>query len=482
MLRSVSSYWTFFNCVGLYWLATVSPLPAQTGSLTIVPGTNVQAAVDAAPAGTTFLLTAGTYRMQSVKPKANDSFIGTGSVDFNGSEILTFKASGTLYVAAAKFDNLQHGECQPDYPLCGWDQDLFINNVLQTKATSKTNLAAGSWYFDHANNAVYLPANPEGLTVELSMTPYAFYGNAAGVKLTGIVVEKYANTAQTGAIGGDNWETGLGTGWSLQSVESRWNHGAGAFLGSGASVSDCYFHHNGQLGIKLTGSNASLSGSEIAWNNQQGFLTSWEAGGGKFTDTENLLVQSNYVHDNLGEGLWTDTDNIDTTYANNTVEDNQTGGIMHEVSYAAVIKNNTVSGNAPDELVWLENAQILIQNSSSVQVYGNSVEVPANGGNAITIVNQNRGKGAYGPYIAAYNTVHNNTITYLGATGYAGVADDTSPRQSSNNTFDYNQYVVQGGGTVHWFWYSDMTWSEMRQVAGQEAHGNCCSPSILGIL
>ena len=88
----------------------------------------------------------------------------------------------------------------------------------------------------------------------------------------------------------------------------------------------------------MTGANVSLTDSDIGWNNQQGFATGWEAGGAKFWDTSNLLVKLNHVHDNLGEGLWTDTNNVNTTYDQNIVENNLSGGIMHEVSYAALIK------------------------------------------------------------------------------------------------------------------------------------------------
>ena len=453
--------------------AAVCSLPAFAGTVTLNPGADVQAAVNAAPAGTLFRLTAGVYRMQSVKPKANDAFSGSGIVDFNGSQVLTFKASGSQYVASAKFDNFQHGNCLPAYPLCGFDQDLFIDSVLQTKATSAVGLKAGSWYYNHATNTVYIPTNPAGHTVELGMSTYAFYGNAPNVTISGITVEKYANPAQTGALGGDGpgWANGLGTGWVFENCESRFNHGSGAYLGSGDKMYKCYVHHNGQQGVKATGTNVNIIDNEISWNNQAGFDTGIEGGGGKIMGTTNLLFQSNYVHDNLGEGLWADTDNIYTTYEDNTFANNENGGLMHEISYNAVIKNNTFLGNAPHQLIWMENGQILVQNSPNVEVYNNNVQVPTTGGNGITVVNQNRGSGKYGSYTATNDYVHNNLITYLGTTGFSGIGDDTSPHASSGITFDYNKYVVTGGGTKHWFWYYDMVWSQMTGTGKQELHG-----------
>ena len=438
------------------------------------PGSNIQRAVSAAPEGTVFTLAAGTYRMQSIKPKNGDVFQGQGGVIFSGAQIVIFQPIGGLWYADAKFDNFEHGKCETSHPFCVDDQDLFIDGKYQLPAPSKMGLQPGSWYFDHLSNQLYLPSNPEGHTVELGVSKYAFYGAASGVKLAGIVVEKYANPGQTGAIGGDTWGNGLGSNWSLQNVESRWNHGAGANLGAGGTISQCSFHHNGQIGVKMTGANVSLIDNDIGWNNQQGFATGWEAGGAKFWNTSNLLVKLNHVHDNLGEGLWTDTNNINTTYDQNIVENNLSGGIMHEVSYSAHITNNTVSGNAAGQLIWLENAQILIQNSSDVEVVGNTVVVPATGGNGITLVNQNRGSGTNGPWVIQNDSVHKNTITYLGSKGYSGIADDTKPHASNSNSFDANRYILKGGGTNHWYWYSDMSWEKMTQAGRQETHGSCC--------
>lgn len=449
--------------------------PSAYAAVSLTPTSNVQRAVSAAQPGTTFVFAAGTYRMQSIKPKDGDIFQGQGEVIFNGSQILTFQAVGNLWYADAKFDSFEHGKCQPSHPFCVDDQDLFIDGKYQTPAASKMGLPSGSWYFDHLSNQVYLPADPDGHTVELGMSKYAFFGNASGVKLVGIVVEKYANPGQTGAIGGDTWGNGLGSDWSLQNVESRWNHGAGAYLGAGGTISECSFHHNGQIGVKMNGANPSLINTDIGWNNQQGFATGWEAGGAKFGNTSNLLVKLNHVHDNLGEGLWTDTNNINTTYEQNIVENNLSGGIMHEVSYSALIKNNTVRGNAAGVLVWLENAQILIQNSSNVEVVSNTVVVPATGGNGITLVNQTRGSGSNGPWVTRNDRVHDNTITYLGPKGYSGIADDTKPHTSNSNSFDANRYVLKGGGVNHWYWYYDMSWEKMTQIGHQETHGNCCN-------
>jgi hypothetical protein len=461
--------------LGTIWsLAAAQMTLSQTSNaapVTLSPGDDLQLAVNSAPQGTPFILTAGVYRMQSVKPKAGDSFTGQGTVTLNGSQLLTFSAGpggSGLWVATAVAHTGFHGFCQTAFPLCGYAQDLFIDNVLQVPAGKSQGLKAGSWYFDRTNNAVYLPANPNGHLVEMGMSHYAIYGSAANVQINNLTIEKYAASAQFGAIGGDS----SGTGWVVNNVEARWNHGRGISLGSGSVISNSFIHHNGQLGIWFYGANCIASGNEISWNNQAGFSTAWEAGGSKFWGTSNLTVKSNYVHDNNGPGLWTDTDNVGTLYDSNTVMHNHSG-ISHEVSYAAIIRNNMVKGNGTSASTWLWGAQINIQNSSHVQVYGNTLEVPAEGGNGIAIINQKRGSGALGAWVASNNSIHNNTVTFLGSTGVSGVADDSGENNAVNNQFDTDHYVEQDGGNSHWYWFGTMNWEQF-QSSGQEAHGSCC--------
>ena len=72
-------------------------------------------------------------------------------------------------------------------------------------------------------------------------------------------------------------------------------------------------------------------------------MPGWESGGGKAYDTRNLTFKSNYVHDNGGNGLWADTNNINTTFDDNTVSNNWGAGIYDEISFNATIINNTIT-------------------------------------------------------------------------------------------------------------------------------------------
>ena len=72
-------------------------------SVTLSPGANIQAAVNANPSRTTFILTPGVYRMQAVVPKGGDSFTGQAGADLNGSKVLTnWVQSGSYWTSCGR--------------------------------------------------------------------------------------------------------------------------------------------------------------------------------------------------------------------------------------------------------------------------------------------------------------------------------------------------------------------------------------------
>jgi hypothetical protein len=266
-----------------------------------------------------------------------------------------------------------------------------------------------------------------------------------------------------------------GPGWRLSKVTARWNHGMGLSFGPKIRVEGGSFSHNGQMGIAGTGGEGSrIEGVEIAFNNYAGYNSGWQAGGTKFWATTGLIVRNTCVHHNEGKGLWTDFDNIGTIYEGNVVFSNANDGIKHEISYDAVIRDNIVAANGYGYDNWLWGSQILVQNSSNVEVHGNLVEVSGEFGNGISIVHQDRGEGAYGPWHAVRNAVHDNTIVHLGRHGQNGIAtdeDDNSFWKESDNKFDRNTYIVVDQEVGQWTSINrDAVWKDVGDL-GLEGNG-----------
>ena len=439
------------------------------------PGADIAAIAAARPPGTLYRLRPGTYREQQITPKDGDTFVGDDGAVLNGSRVLTgFQAAGAFWAIGGQTSELfGGGSCSKfegrSYSGCTHPEQLFLDGELLWQVTDPNDLASGRWYFDYGDNRIYLVDSPLGRSVELSVASAAFSGEAKNVTISNLVIEKYANRAQTGAIAGN-----VGTNWLIENSEIRFNHGTGIRVGSGMVIRDSFVHHSGQLGIGGIGDNVLVEQNEIAENGISGFSPGWEGGGTKFVKTRDLIVRGNYVHHNRGRGLWTDIDNIDSLFEDNLVELNDAEGITHEISYAAIIRNNTVRYNGRGFDVWLWGAQILVQNSSDTLVTGNTVVVSAEGGNGIGVVNQNRGgSGTFGPWISQRVTVQGNEITFLGSAGSAGLSDDTATSfacgADADNHFDGNTYHIADLEQMYWSWCGDKNWDEFQSLGLEQA-------------
>jgi Right handed beta helix region len=443
---------------------------APAGATIVNPGDNVQNVLNAGAVGATFFFNAGTYRA-SVSPKQNQILIGAPGAIFNGSNVLTgWTASGSdWFVGGQTQEGPRHpgsvgapGSVRSNYP-----ETVYINNVPLIPTDSQANLAPGKFYFDYAADRIYIRDNPTGQTVEAGVLDHAFEGNATGVMIKNFVIEKYAMQIQEGAVEGK-------AGWVVQNNEIRLNKSVGARVGQGGQILGNYIHDNGQMGIGTafgTGlTNITIENNEISYNGYwSGIDVFWEGGGTKFAYTDGMIVRGNYSHDNHGWGLWSDIDNINTLYENNVLRRNDGGGLSHEISYAATIRNNVFIKNGGLTQSWLFGGQINIQNSRDVQVYGNKLDVtgattPAgktcqNGppcyGNAIGLIQQNRGSGAFGTYQVRANNVHDNIIMSQDAAGVdadnGGAADfDNAGMVAGGNLWSNNTYLMPDGNRFWW--------------------------------
>ena len=227
--------------------------------------------------------------------------------------------------------------------------------------------------------------------------------------------------------------------------------------------------HNGQLGVGGSGEGYVIEGNEIAYNNYAGYISPWEGGGSKFAVSNNYTLRNNYVHHNDGPGLWDDIDNYDVIVEDNITFYNQRNGIYHEISGSSIIRNNVAMFNGLNGDNWLWGSQILVATSEGNQVYGNLAVVDETRGNGIGVVNQNRGS-----WRSHNNYVHDNTIIFLGSSGFAGVVTDYNLDQfwvSGNNRFNTNTYYVTDSARRYWLWHNRHYNFDELQAQGVEANG-----------
>ncbi|MFB9469653.1 right-handed parallel beta-helix repeat-containing protein [Nonomuraea salmonea] len=186
---------------------------------------------------------------------------------------------------------------------------------------------------------------------------YAFSGGASNVRIAYLEVRNFGRGKDNNNEGVINHDAS--SGWVMEHLYAHHNDGAAVFLGNTNTIRNSCLKDNGQYGIsmyrpQIEGDAAIkdivVHNNEISGNNQD----DWEAeiegcgcsGGVKFWDVEGATVTQNYVHDNLGVGLWADTNNIDFLFDRNWIEHNESIGIWYEISYNATITRNVFKRNA----------------------------------------------------------------------------------------------------------------------------------------
>lgn len=442
--------------------ATVTIQSSGSGAtIEVSPGQSIQAAVNSVPEGAVILIKSGVHRLQTIAPKSRQTFVGEAGSVLSGARLLTsFTREGSLWVALGQTqEGPLAGECVSSRPRCRYPEDLFIDDVRLEHVASVAEVAPGKWYFDYASDRIYFANDPTGRRVETSVVRSAFNGFAGDVIIRGLIVEKYANPAAVGAI------EAAGPNWTIEDSIIRWNHADG--IRGGRIIRGSNIHHNGRIGVVSAGL-VDFSYNEVAYNNSNGFNPYVEAGGVKFVATNGLRVVHNWAHHNNGPGLWTDIDNINTLYEYNTVEDNGFAGIYHEVSFAAVIRYNTVRRNGANQPNpgWVNGAGIQVDASSDVEIYGNVLS-----GNFQGITGLDSNPGGSGRYILKNLYVHDNEVTMTaGRSGIIQTVGHNGAFTSQNNRWVKNRYVL--GPNARYFVWMNQDRTESEWVSfGQDVTG-----------
>jgi hypothetical protein len=256
------------------------------------------------------------------------------------------------------------------------------------------------------------------------------------------------------------------------------NNQTGVSVGSNNTIRSNFIHDNLVYGLSGgPGDNILIESNELASNNTSHQDPNNDAGGSKvvgtaMSGTRNLTWRRNHVHDNWGNGIWSDGNVRNATYEENLVENNVGVGINHEISWDAVIRNNTLRNNNTSEQglsqsCW-HGAQITLNNSQNVTISGNTIE--AVGTNALCLANTTRNEPKVFPQALANIAVSNNVIKLRGVVS-VGVVGDRVPKKV---TFSANSYYVDDIAAKDWTYMTPMTFKQW-QAAGYDKTGKLFS-------
>ena len=283
---------------------------------------------------------------------------------------------------------------------------------------------------------------------------YCFYGyhgstGQSNVTLDGLEVKNCAGIA---VKDGDNW-----TNRNLYLHDS--------LIGLDGSCDGCRILHNAEYGV---------TGAETVSNTELGFNggtpdSGGSTGGSKTVQLANSYWINDYVHDNLGPGVWCDTCWSGSTFViqGGRYIHNKTAGIDFEASLGTMtVSGVTASDNGYDAIgqSCYYGADIITTDSPGVSVTGSTVDASA-GENAICAANPVRGAGD--PTTVTPFTVSGNTITLAGASleGEAGDHGGTATITTCNNAltsvcFSNNTYHTDGGSHYSLAGTYPMTWAQ----------------------
>jgi len=452
----------------------VGPEARSCHGVAIAAGGDIQRAIDSRPPGTTFCLPAATYRLTApLVPKRGDALIGQPGTVLSGSKVVTgwhqhdrvWSAPGFLPAAPDT-----HGECAASAPLCTRAQEVFVDHRRLRPVASPGAVTAGAVFADYGTGTITIGRDPRSHLVEQAVAPGLIQATVSDVTVENLVLEEAANQAQVGAVDSRDvfGSQRAGPGWRILHDEVRLNHGAGVGFGSHSTVAGNLITGQGQLGFGAYGTGSVITGNEIAFNGAAGYSPLWEAGGGKSWMTSHETLTRNYVHDNLGPGLWDDGGNVDTTYQYNLIVANSGAGIQHEISYDATITYNLIAGNGFGmHQGWAWDAGIQIQSSGGARRIDVADNVVTGNYNGITVIDSGARAhdqpAPYGPHVVRNVRVHDNVIVMSGTAVTGAVEDDSNSAifNADRNRFSANTYYLGSVTASHFSWAdADVNWEQ----------------------
>lgn len=225
------------------------------------------------------------------------------------------------------------------------------------------------------SNDVY-EGGPGAILSGAGVNNAAFGGGGTNDTIEYLTIQDFAPPGQQGAVNANSNPNWTITHTTMQNILP----GAAMMVGSNDIVTNNCITNNGQYAFNayqspkaattsaLTGGpqHITMSDNEISYNN----TCNWNAvanfpitppagcsnqgehsgcgcsGGGKFWRVDQATFTDNYVHNNYGAGLWADTNNTGFDIENNYFANNSNEAIIYEISYNALIKNNTFLNNA----------------------------------------------------------------------------------------------------------------------------------------
>ena len=194
-----------------------------------------------------------------------------------------------------------------------------------------------------ANHDTFVGA-PGAILDGQNQNAYAFTQHASGVTIEFLEIRHFVSPLDQGVVNHD-----AGAHWVMEHNYLHDNGGAALILGDDNTARYNCLDHNAQYGFQIFGDTVTASFNEVSHNDSANVESSNPgcgcSGGMKAWGAKNVVLDHNWVHDNLNVGLWVDTNNVGFDISHNQITDNTAEAIIYETSYNFHITNNYIARN-----------------------------------------------------------------------------------------------------------------------------------------
>jgi parallel beta-helix repeat protein len=446
---------TRIRCIWFCIFACLLPFhcspQSRAANYIVSPGESLQSVINSAKPGDVITLRGGTYRQPMIDVRSSGAKDAPITIQGAPGEKVVLKGSRVVT------NWLQHDKVHSIWKLGNWkinSQQLFcdgkplqqigVQNRWNTEIAfdnyvclppqgkdlsdlSSTQFATkysgGAFFYDKNSATLYarLPqnANPNRKLMEASTEMAVLRGHMASYVHLKNLTLSHCNGTADGLRHGVLWIGGQG--WNVEDCTISWGDAGGVHLiGENHTLRNCRIENNGFVGIDVLGANEASNWDRyttrtsqnllfenltLTGNNYRRAFDQWHAGGAKIIPgVRGATFRGCTVKNNLGAGLWFDTDWGDNLVENNLVDGN-TCGIWWEISetlpgdrHGIIIRNNRVL-NSRDQGIYVSAAsEAIIENNTC---HNNNFDIVLHGMPRV----------AYGyPFMLKNNIVRRNIV------------------------------------------------------------------------
>lgn len=326
------------------------------------PKRNIQAAVDAAPAGGTVVIRGGVYNQPEVEiykkvtiqNQASEAVWLDGSIPVTGwsQSGTTWRAPWTTFWDHSASHTKGKNDASfidPANPLAAWPDQVFLDGKQLKQVSLGSGVKEGQFAVDPGNKQLVIGSNPSGHELRASNRDRQFTIGSPDVTLRGFGIRRHANAI---------WRLGVVFNArervTVENVTIEDVAGVGITMTSDGKNGSGHIDH---VTIRRTGlagiggnmfDNGKVTNSVITQNNTQGFNALPASAGIKVVSSRNVLFDNNDISENYrSTGIWTDESCVGITVTRNRiVNSDQSGwaGVLLELSSSGVVADNVVSG------------------------------------------------------------------------------------------------------------------------------------------